>query len=388
MKFLTAIYIALSGFCFAQSPDDYLAIAKSQLKSAPIQVFLQPTAIKHQDVSFKFDEIKLVPGDVVLFRIPESIANQPINSITFGHRQNERGGYYDHNPAYTKLSVLGNEDKKELNWYVWAGSHSGRIYGSKFAEQRKASEDDTLYEWLRVGHYQLENDRVKRVEQTITKTDKDGNQYTKTKNVKVKSKEPLFAKVIKVENVGRDSLLLSKVVLSTYPSNPAHVEEFIFSGKSSFGDIETQEGRFYDGGQNHRGQFPGSFRLSSRNEGIWDKLPAQWIQEKEKAIIPLTMTSKTLTYLEVMCGDTKPDGRRNKDNGWGSLGNAKFSAYIHRPSSDEVFELAKKKNVPSQGVLNSSPPKNYKSAPGDVLVIENYIKSSPMYIMGIRLMFK
>lgn len=325
-----------------------------------LNVFKQPTEVYRNGLEYKLKEIQLRPKESLEFEIPSFLQEKYIAGISFGHRQDETPTERDYRPAYTRLTVLSQENTEEAKWRYWGGHFSG-TYGAKFAEQRSRPEIDSLFEWPRSGHYAMGERRKK---------------YDLIKPLR-----------IKVENVGVDDLLFSSLSLQTISQEEEIIEDYVFSGKSNFGDPITMANRFYDGGQIYRGKFPGALRLHSSNGDYWERLPKSWRISQNRVYIPLK-EGRTLTQIEVMCGDTKPDGVRNKDGGWGSLGNAKLSILIQKEDLDEPQVVAYRKNAPPQGVITASTKVDYKNDGHDTLILENRRSSSPLYIMAIRLRYE
>jgi len=371
MKSLIGIYFLaiISSITFAQDRGGLILSQQVSREDSTklIKIFDNPNLMSRHNLLYRFDEVNLNPDDIILIKVPDYYADQYISSISFGHRQDEPPQKLDLNPAYTRLLILSQKKNETNKWRHWGGHYSGK-YGAKFAEQRSGPEIDSLYEWPKIGHYVF--------------------------RTRLKSKALIKPKLIKIQNVGNDNLLLSSVSMHTFSSSPIsknNIEDIFFSGESSFGNPYTMKGRLYDGGQRHKGKFPGAFRLSRTNGNFWSGLPAHWKMNKNRVEIPLyggSYNNKTLTQVEVMCGDTKPDGLRNIDGGWGSLGNAKLTMKIYKSSSGETITLGKNINVPPEGVLSSSTPKNYRGIIGDRLILENRLNSSTLYIMGIRLRYE
>jgi hypothetical protein len=368
-RILLFLFIVSSSSLFAQDQGDIILEREVLRLNSQylIKSFTEPSKESRYGVLYKFPEIELKPKEIVLFKVPDYYSHQFISSFSFGHRQDEPSSKFDQNPAYTKTQILSQLHTEPYQWRLWGGSYSGER-GAKFAEQGRYPEMDSLYEWPRVGHYVL--------------------------NRSQKSRSLVKPKLIKLQNVGSDSLKLSSVMLNTIPAmniSNENIDTIVFSRGSDFGNIQTMGGRVYGGGQRFYGKFPGAFRLSKANGRTWSGLPYNWKMNKNIVEIPLYNSrhyGKTLTQVEVMCGDTKPDGIRNRDGGWGSLGNAKLTMKILRSTTSERIEFAKNKNVPPEGVVSSSTSRNYNGRPGDKLILENRINSSALYIMAVRLTYE
>lgn len=326
-----------------------------------IQTLSSPTKQNLSNLEYKFKEISLNPREALYFEIPERYSKMSISGVTIGHRQSERKSKtVDPNPGYTAVAVYTKDLSHDKAWRYWGGHASGP-QGAKFAEQRRRAEIDTLYEWPRLGH----------------------------KSVKDKSKSSLIIKAnsIRVRNVGRDEIKISSVSLKTIFSEKMKYDDYIFSDGSNFGNPNTFKNRFYNGGQIKRGTFPNSLVLHRRSRTPrTSNFPSNWTYDSERVFIPIK--NMNLATIEVMAGDTHPDMIKNKDGGWGTLGNAKLSVGIADntdPDYDKEVEwLAYDNNIGPQGVTPISVDK-IKNVKNKFLILRNKRKSSPLYIMGIRI---
>ena len=111
-----------------------------------------------------------------------------------------------------------------------------------------------------------------------------------------------------------------------------------------------------------------------------------WALENGQLEIELSNT-KQFTGVEVACGDTHPDGKRNKDGHVGTLGWSKLSMGIRRAGSTKVDWFIDRQGVPPEGVLFGGPTmENFTAKPGDKLIVR--ADSDTTYVMGLRLWYK
>jgi hypothetical protein len=305
---------------------------------------------------YQFTEYKLRPKEVMYFYVPEDLSLLPLSQIGFAHRQSGMAPVRDYNPGLTSALVYTHDMPGDELRY-WAGHSSGKL-GAKFAEYRGSPEFDALYEWPKVGHKGVDS--------------------------KTKSKDIIRANALRIQNVGTGNVLLSKVAMETIPKKADEEEILIFTPKSDFGDSETLEGRNYGGGQKLRGTFPHSLRLSTKGHSSYPTLPSHYKVDKNQLFINLPV-GKKFNAVEIMCGDTHPDGVKNEDNGWGSLGSAQLSVSIENSITNEKRILLNEKNVGPEGVISASeidPSTVIKD--GDQLVITNKYKKSTAYIMALK----
>jgi hypothetical protein len=361
MKFLLTILLFISAWAIAETNLEILArLVKDESYGKVIQVFEKPTHETTISAGYKFDEMKIRPNEILYFLVPERLSGSAVSQVGFGHRQDGRklvDGERDSNPAITSALVY---DKTKVNDELryWAGHSSGK-FGGKFAEYRKRSEFDALYEWPIFGS------------KGVVSRDK--------------TKELVYANAIRIQNTGTDDLYFNQLYLEVMPTVGEEYQEIIFTPKSDFGDVATMRGRYYGGGQVLKGTFPNALRIDSKGHRHYPTLPANMMVDKNKIYIELTV-GKKLSSVEVMCGDTYPDMVPNKDKGWGTLGNAKLSIYLENMISSEKRMLLEEKNVGPQGVISASEVDSQKViAPGDRLVIENKRGKSTAHIMGIRI---
>jgi hypothetical protein len=356
--FITALMMSSSMLLFAQTNQALLQkLVSEEAHGNIIQVFTQPNVETEISAEYDFTEMPLKPQDVVYFYVPERLAKSTLSQVGFSHRQRGSAPERDPYPGLTSALIYSTDVPGDELRY-WGGHSSGKL-GAKFAEYRPSGEFDALYEWPRLGHKGINN--------------------------KSKSLQPIRPNVLRLQNVGVDTVWLSKAYVEVVPLPAKNYQVEIFTPKSDFGDPVTMKSRWYGGGQVEMGTFPNALRLSSRDHSYQPKLPANMRIEKNKIFITLPVGEK-FSSVDIMVGDTHPDRIRNKDNGWGSLGNAKLSVTIENARSNQERVLLSEKNVGPQGVISAS---DVTSAPvvadGDVLVIKNEKHSSTAYIMGLRI---
>jgi len=325
-----------------------------------IQTFSAPTKENISNLEYKFSEIALNPKEALYFEVPENFSTMSVSGITIGHRQNERATTTDRNPGYTAVAVYTKDMPSDKAWRYWGGHASG-AQGAKFAEQRSRAEIDTLYEWPRLGH--------------------------KSVNDNSESNQIIKANTIRVRNVGRDEIRIDSISLKTIFLEKMQFDDYIFTQGSDFGDSKTFKNRYYAGGQVKRGTFPNALRLHKRSRSPHtSNFPPTWVYDSERIFIPLNNIN--LATIEVMAGDTHPDKVRNKDGGWGSLGDARLSVGIADntdPDYDtQVQWLSDEDNIGPQGVTPISVDK-IKNINAKYLILKNSRSGSALYIMGIRI---
>lgn len=359
MKNLFTVFIALSSaMSFGASNRDLLKKLVAEEKHGTIIDVLDVPQIETSvSVEYSFQERPLKPDEIIYFYIPERFAKSSLSQIGFSHRQKGYAPELDGMPGLTSALVY-SEDMPGEELRYWAGHSSGSL-GAKFAEYRPSPEFDALYEWPRLGH------------RGIGKKDKS-----------IKLIRP---NVLRLQNVGSDVVWLSKAYVEVVPPVASKYQTEIFTPNSDFGDPVTMQKRWYGGGQVVGGTFPNALRLSSRDHRTQPMLPANMKVEKNRLLIALTAGEK-FSSIDVMVGDTQPDGIRNKDGGIGSLGNAKLTISIENEKNGTKRLLLEEKNVGPQGVISAADiVPSPRIQDGDILVITNEWKRSTAYIMGLRL---
>ncbi len=335
-------------------------LVKQEKYGKIIQVMDTPQEKTSTNLIYKFKEIEMKPNDVMYFYVPDTYTLRPVSQVSMGIRQNEWPTERDSEPALLAVMIHDSNYLQDEMRY-WAG-HSSGSFGAKFAEQRRSAEIDSLYEWPIQGH----KGTVKRI----------------------KSLDPVHANAIRIQNFGVDELLVSQISLEVIPQKALTYAETIFSPRSSFGDPESMKGRTYGGGQKYQGKFPGALKLDSKNQKNQPVLPPNMTLDDNELIIDPQTQSK-LKIVDLMLGDTHPDGVTNKDGGTGSLGNAKISIEVRNIVTKESRILVDEKNVGPQGVISggdaiSAAPLD----PNERIIIRNKRGRSTAYIMAIRLGFE
>ncbi|MEE2904239.1 MAG: hypothetical protein VYC39_18065 [Myxococcota bacterium] len=318
---------------------------------------------------------KLKPGEQMLLEIPPQFRDRPIRFAVLKHRQDrdettapEGDSKWDANPGVTSLQVHAPSFDSDNSWRYWKApwGSSGQA-GGKYAEHRSASdpEVENMFDWIRHGHSAVGASGV--------------------------SKEPLFADAIKVVSVGKDPVRVHQVDMMFLPERPDSTDEQIFSSGTVFGDPWSAEGRAYGGGPRFQGKYPGALALGGRKNNdseVLNKVQSKpgWALENGQLEIELSNT-KQFTGVEVACGDTHPDGKRNKDGHVGTLGWSKLSMGIRRAGSTKVDWFIDRQGVPPEGVLFGGPTmENFTAKPGDKLIVR--ADSDTTYVMGLRLWYK
>ena len=281
-----------------------------------IQMFSNPTTTTLGSIYYDFgSEINLAPGEIILLSIPEKMRHLAVAQIAMLHRQDERlNTRRDRHPGL--LSVLVHTPS-DSSWRYWGGHSSGK-WGAKFAEPRHSPEFDVLYDWPEIGTYKVGDEE------------------------EIKSHELVFGDVVQLINVGTDSLLVKGLYYEVIPKMASQYVNYTYSPNSSFGDPETQSGRNYGGGQNYRGRYPGALVIG----GLVRRYEAVSLENKTLIVngnslsLPLPR-GKIFKSLEIMCGDTLPDGRRNRDGGIGSSGDASDFLAFSIDSTNWVEKLYK-----------------------------------------------
>ncbi len=347
--------------CLKEGSSDSLNAAIKSDNSTPLKTFLTPTKRTATTLTYKFQEIKMKPGEQIYFAVPKDLQNKNLNFAVLGHRQdpNDESGWdgikkWDSVPGLISLQVLSEENGKS-EWVYWNGQASGEK-GAKFAEINYELEMENLYQWNQIGHVKLKSGEV--------------------------SHNPVRPQVIKVTNVGKDFVKVGEVGIKVQPAKFDKAIEAIFTPNSSFAGLQGDVGKF-GGGQNSKGKFPGALVLG---DNVNLKLPQGWEKIDSQTLAINLPEGVEVTAVEVMGGDSRPDEVRNKDQGWGTSGWAKLSLGIGSSAQSADWFL-EKENVPPEGLMYGSPTKcNVKSKLGDKIFIK--ATADKMYIMGIRIGLK
>jgi hypothetical protein len=306
--------------------------------------------------NFRNPYLKLNPGESVLIILDDHYSQFYLDGITISHRQNEPKQTWDDAPAYTATHVY-SEDMLGDEWRYWGGPGSS-AQGGKFVDQGYF-EKDNLYEWPKKGHRSVVNNSS--------------------------SKKLVKIKAIKIVNTGVDDAEVDFVSIRFIPIRPKKEVIQIFSPNSNFGDILTQEGRYYGGGQKYLGKFPNALELNGGNQA--EILPEGWEVSFDRLTIDVAEDGLKLNQVDVMCGDTHPDEQRNEDGGWGSKGNASLSIGVYRKLNNQVTWLEQNINIPPEGVVSASELLDSEVLKrGDKIVLE-HSGGSKLYIMAIRMGF-
>lgn len=357
MKFII-LTLLFSTSLFAQTNTDLLKkLVKNEGHGVVVKIFDTPTSKNKFTVVYVFPEIKLKPRDVLYFYVPEEYAKLNISRLGFSHRQKGEFVERDLKPGLTSALVYSKSVPGDEYRY-WGGPSSGEL-GAKFAENSPYPEYDGLYEWPKKGHRGLRNSK--------------------------KIFKLISANVIRLQNLGTDDVYVSKLDFEFMPNIPAVEKVHIFTPGSHFGDPYTMSGRTYGGGQNHQGTFPNAISLNSKYEYDETNLPRDFTVSKNKLFIKVPKENN-FSFIEIMCGDSRPDRAINRDGGYGSPGNAEVSVSIENLYSGIKRTLAKNISIPPEGVIMISEINNeIKLEEGDRLVVTNKVNKSTLYIMAIRM---
>jgi hypothetical protein len=330
-----------------------------------LRFFASPTRVGCSSVTYKFREVRAAPGDAVYFDMPEKLRDRAVAFVDIGHRQdpnepnNARLGPedWDSKPGLTSFQAYSSSYEGADAWRYWAGPASGKR-GAKFAEIRGHSnpEMDALYEWRHYGHRGLGSGSNER--------------------------GPLKAQAVRLVSTGADDVLLSELTVKVQPPPAERYLAATFSKGTELGDPETAHGRHYGGGQGMMGRYPGALVLGLHSRHGPDFLPEGWRYENGDLHVPLPKGAR-LTTVDVACGDSHPDGVRNKDGGWGSLGGSKLTIKVtHADGTSDT--LMNRENVPPLGVLSGDPCSCDEPArAGDEVVF--HADSDLSYLMGLRI---
>ncbi len=336
-------------------------LVKNEKYGKVIGVYKTPSFINSLSAKYNIPEVKLMPKDVVYFYVPEKFSDMSLSWLGFSHRQKQEPvGTWDENPGLTSALVYTSSMPKD-NLRYWGGPSSGSL-GAKFAEIGIYPEYDALYEWPLKGHRGVNN--------------------------KKKSFKLISPNVIRIQNIGTDDVYFSELDFKVTPSPDDIYEDFIFTKNSHFGAVDSMIGRFYGGGQRHRGLYPNSIILSHQPNAKQPKLPSGFKVSKNELRIKLPTDTK-FSFIQIMCGDSHPDMVINRDGGYGTSGNARMNIWISNSLTGKKRLLDKNINIPPEGVIVVSEILDrVKPELGDEIVIVNNKLKSPLYIMAIRLGFQ
>ena len=314
---------------------------------------------------------KLKPGEQMLLEIPPQFRDRPIRFAVLKHRQESSetteptdGSKWDNKPGVTSVQVHSAKHPEGQAWRFWKApwGSSGKD-GGKYAEHRDEydPEVENMFDWMKNGHAPV------------------GGYGT--------SYDPCFADAIRVKSVGKDPVRVHQVDFMFLPDKPDTLDEVIFSPGTKFGDPWTGAGRAYGGGPSKAGKYPGALTLEEwgddGGEGV-GKLKKGWKFEDGELSVQLK-PGKKLTGVEIACGDTHPDGVKNKDGHTGTLGWSRLSMGVRRKSGKTEWFIDEQ-GVPPQGVLFGGPvAANYVAKKGDELVVR--ATDDTTYVMGLRLWY-
>ncbi len=348
-----------SGAALAQS------IAKKSKDAKAVDVISKPTSETSTSVTYKLGARVLKPGEALYFAVPEQLRDETVNFVILGHRGNpssdtdtDKSDKYDSTPALSSVQVYGEGFPASKAWRYWLGSASGES-GGKFAEVGYAMELENLYEWPKMGSGAVA----------------DGSHSDKA----------VKPQAFRIVSVGQDPVEIGEITLKVVPKKPTSTLEAVFSPGTKIGDPQTGAGRSYGGGQSFEGLFPGALELggwgASAGGAGASKLPAGWKVVSGALEIPLPQ-GKTITSVDIACGDSHPDKITNSDGGSGTKGWAKLSIGLARADGTTDWFMSSE-NVPPEGVMSGSPTKGaYVTKPGDKIVVRS--SSDTTYVMAAR----
>lgn len=338
------------------------AIAKKSKDVKAVDVLSKPTRSTSTSVHYDLGARVLKPGQALYFAVPEQLRDETLSMVILGHRGNpehdtnpDKSDKHDSTPALSSVQVYGEGFPASKAWRYWLGSSSGES-GGKFAEVGYSMELENLYEWPKLGSGSVA----------------DGSY----------SDAPVKPQVFRVVSVGDDPVEIGEVTLKVVPRKPTKTLEAVFSKGTDLGDPQTGEGRTYGGGQSFQGLFPGALELGGWGAtGGATKLPAGWKVNGGSLEISLP-AGKTITSVDIACGDSHPDKITNSDGGWGTKGWAKLSIGLARADGTTDWFMSYE-NVPPEGVMSGSPTNGkYVTKPGDKIVVR--ASSDTIYVMAAR----
>lgn len=341
------------------------AIAKKSKDAKAVDVISKPTSETSTSVSYKLGARVLNPGEALYFAVPEQLRDETVNFVILGHRGNpssdtdpDKSDKHDATPALSSVQVYGSDFPASKAWRYWLGSASGES-GGKFAEVGYSMELENLYEWPKLGSGSVA----------------DGSYSDKA----------VKPQAFRIVSVGEDPVEIGEITLKVVPRKPTSTLEAVFSKGTKLGDPQTGEGRIYGGGQSFEGLFPGALELggwgSSAGGAGASKLPAGWKMVNGALEIALPK-GKTITSVDLACGDSHPDKITNSDGGSGTKGWAKLSIGLARADGTTDWFMSSE-NVPPEGVMSGSPTNGkYVTKPGDKIVVRS--SSDTTYVMAAR----
>jgi hypothetical protein len=310
----------------------------------------------------------LQPGDLLMLGVPAEWRKRTVGTVVLVHRQDEamdRGldaaTGRDASPGLTAVNIHSADDGTWRKWNCpWGGNGK---WGAKFAERRPEHdpEFESMFEWNIHGHHDADKERS-----TL--------------------KHAVHANGVRLACVGDDPVIVHKLIIDFIGERPTSTMEKVFTPGTNLGDWETGEGRTFGGGQQFRGTYPDALQLGTPTGGAGAAgLPDGWKLHNGMLEVELP-PGKVITGVDLACGDTKPDGLRNKDGGWGTSGKSRLSMGV-QDALGNVAWFVDRIGVPPQGVLSGAPTsKDYVTRPGDKLVIRSEV--DPINVMATRVGLK
>jgi len=390
-------------------------IAELTAQGVNIVGVARPTVSGSSSVTYRFGTvergIELEPGvgrsNEILCLVPQEFRDRSVRAFECSHRQDpstdrRKKGGYDPNPGMTCVNFHSREDGSWRALLPPWGSHAptqeGRARGAMFAENYAPAEPGS-------GRNPAESD-YRSVDMrswggSPSYSDiKAGNSATKSVLCDfVRIACPVNA----VENGVFDPIWLHQLDVF-FQSRPASTtRELMFTPGAEFAPWgSTPCFVKYGGGQETDGTFKEALELRPDGSGGAGaaKLPPQAKMRPDGSLeIDLTpWAGKVLCGVEVMAGDSKPDGKTNADGGKGTSGWSVLSMAIE--SATGADWITREANVPPNGIILGSPSQaNEVIVPGTKLVIKAESKGEPptemdpkiysvCYVPGLRLGFR
>jgi hypothetical protein len=201
IKYCVSLSPSSLGPCFFNKKGDFsdILILKTRIENDLLhkKSLTNPRNVIHtakekseKKVIYEFQEMEIPPGEEVYFKVPQAFQSSDLSLVVMSHRQNPKTEVgtvdgWDKRPGLTSVQVFSEELQ---DWRYWKGKSSGEA-GAKFADVSSKGEIDALYKWETQGHCSV-------IDNTCEVT-------------------PLKPKIIKVKNVGSDTVLLSELSLDT-----------------------------------------------------------------------------------------------------------------------------------------------------------------------------
>ena len=307
-------------------------------------------------------ELVLQPNETAYFTIPQGLRNKAITFATLGHRpdpKTQRGRAtkteWDEWPGHTSLQLWSEADH---HWHYWAGHASGK-FGAKFAEVRNSPEQEGFYDWGKIGHWAISEN-------------------------KALSRAPLHADFFRLVSLGLDPVYIKNVGIKVMPHMGTQESIVIFSPGTEFGHPFTFNGTHFGGGQKFKGTFPNAFMLNPRERHFEHpkKLPEGWSQPVGGTLAFLPKPGSKIYETQIAIGDSKPNEIKNDDGGWGSHGGSLLNViYRHADGREEYW--MRNENVPPEGILRAAPHDcGITVEEGDQIIYR--VSKDTAYLMGAR----